>query len=90
MTTMKPLPSAALLESTGSKSVGHFFLSATAGLHQGKKQLKRPMRWQDEETSEASLAEPLRILLSLVVERFDAANAGVLTVKELKKRLPWH
>ena len=86
ITTFRPLPTQALLKSTGSRSPEHFYMLATAGLHKGKQQLRK-VAWYEEEESTATLAEPLRILLELIVERFDTAGAGVLTVKEIQKRL---
>ena len=50
-------------------------------------EVRRPLHWHEEETSAAPLAEPLRLLLSLIVERLDASGSGVLTVKGLAKLL---
>jgi hypothetical protein len=54
-------------------------------MHKG--QMRRPLIWQEEEVSSKSLAEPLKMLLSLIIERLDVDGSGVLTVKELKKML---
>jgi len=85
ITTFKPLPTAALLESTGAKSCAHFFMQAKAGMHGPKQQLHKPVLWQEEEVASRSLAEPLRMLLELFIERLDLTGTGVLTLKELKK-----
>ena len=80
--TIKPLPTAAILAETSCRSVAHFFSQPLL-----LAKLRRPIRWQEEEVSQNALAEPLRMVISLMIERLDTSGTGVLRATELRKLL---
>ena len=84
--TMKPLPTAEMMTINISRSVAHFYSQADDGVHGGNEVLRRPLEWQEEESSEESLRPALETLVSLILERLSSSET-LLTRKALRARL---
>ena len=50
-----------------------------------EQKMRRPLSWREEEVTEAPLAEPLKLLLSVIIARLDEDGSGVLSKKELQR-----
>ena len=86
ITTFKPLPSEALIQNVGATSCANYLENAAAGMYKAPEQkMRRPLSWREEEVTEAPLAEPLKLLLSVIIARLDEDGSGVLSKKELQR-----
>jgi hypothetical protein len=84
ITNFYPLPTQELLTEHNSRSCAHFFRQGLAGMHKGRALLRKKTKWADEEQWDASLAEPLEMIITLILARLDAdGNGGRLTRADL-------
>jgi len=67
VTTMKPLPTAHLVEASGARCASDFFAQLARGEHGGPGSLDKPSR-RSEECSTAPLGEPLEILITMILD----------------------